>query len=101
MFKVKKDEFVNKTFRIPVELLKKLEILAQNEKVSLNNLVIQCCEYALNNMKSGLSKSTKMTVPNFIKWCEILGLDWELTISDNGEDNINPLSETIVVSNKT
>lgn len=56
MFKVKKDEFVNKTFRIPVELLKKLEILAQNEKVSLNNLVIQCCEYALNNMKSNDSK---------------------------------------------
>lgn len=52
MFKVRKDEFANKTFRIPIELLKKLEILAQNEKVSLNNLVIQCCEYALNNMNS-------------------------------------------------
>lgn len=56
MFKVKKEEYVNKTFRIPVELLKKLEALAQNEKVSLNNLVIQCCNYALNNMKNSDSK---------------------------------------------
>lgn len=55
-------------------------------------------EYALNNMKSGLSKSTKMTVPNFIKWCEILGLDWEMTIRDNGEDTINPLPEEIYMS---
>ena len=51
MFTVKKEEFVNKTFRMPVDLLKKMEILAQNEKVSLNNLVIQCCEYALNDIK--------------------------------------------------
>ncbi len=51
MFEVKKEEYVNKTFRVPVELLKKLETLAQNEKVSLNNLVLQCCEYALDNMK--------------------------------------------------
>ena len=58
-------------------------------------------DYALNNMKSGLSKSTKMTVPNFIKWCEILGLDWEMTIKDNGDDTINPLSENIYISNKT
>lgn len=56
MFMVKKEEYVNKTFRIPVELLKKLEVLAQNEKVSLNNLVIQCCDYALNNMKNSDSK---------------------------------------------
>lgn len=56
MFKVKKEEFVNKTFRIPVELLKNLEILAQNEKVSLNNLVVQCCEYALNNMNNDDTK---------------------------------------------
>ena len=51
VFEVKKEEFTNKTFRVPVNLLKRLEFLAQNEKVSLNNLVIQCCEYALNNMK--------------------------------------------------
>lgn len=50
MFEVKKDEFVNKTFRMPVNLVSKLEVIAQNEKVSLNNLVVQCCEYALDNL---------------------------------------------------
>lgn len=51
MFTVKKTEYINKTFRIPKELSLKLEELAQEKNVSVNNLVIQCCEYALNNTK--------------------------------------------------
>lgn len=51
MFEIKKEEYINKTFRMPVNLVKQLESLAQNEKVSLNNLIIQCCEYAINNLK--------------------------------------------------
>ena len=51
MFKIKKTEHVNKTFRMPVDLVKKLEILAQEKQISLNNLVVQCCEYALENLK--------------------------------------------------
>ena len=51
MFRVKKEEYVNKTFRMPVELVKELEAVAQNERVSLNNLVIQCCMYALEQME--------------------------------------------------
>ncbi|MBQ2793675.1 MAG: toxin-antitoxin system HicB family antitoxin [Clostridia bacterium] len=50
-FKIKKTEYVNKTFRIPTELLAKLEALAQTKDVSLNNLVLQCCEYALDNIE--------------------------------------------------
>lgn len=50
MFEVKKPEYVNKTFRMPTELVKSLEILAQSKNVSLNNLVVQCCEYALANI---------------------------------------------------
>ncbi|MGN0467844.1 MAG: hypothetical protein ACI4GY_03860 [Acutalibacteraceae bacterium] len=58
MFKVKREEFVNKTFRFPIDLVKKLEVIAQTEKVSLNNLVIQCCEYAIDNMdcRSNINK---------------------------------------------
>ena len=52
MFKVKKPEYVNKTFRIPIELVKKMEVLAQEKDVSLNSLVVQCCEYALENIDS-------------------------------------------------
>lgn len=52
MFEVKKTEHTNKTFRIPTELLERLETLAQNKGVSLNNLVVQCCEYALKNIST-------------------------------------------------
>ncbi|MDE7424114.1 MAG: hypothetical protein K2N51_10510 [Lachnospiraceae bacterium] len=51
MFKVTKTEHVNKTFRLPVTLVQQLEQLAQNKDVSLNQLVIQCCEYALSNLE--------------------------------------------------
>ena len=53
MFEVKQtDEMVNKTFRLPLHLLEELTKIAEHEKVSVNNLVRQCCEYALNNMKT-------------------------------------------------
>ncbi|MBO5511118.1 MAG: toxin-antitoxin system HicB family antitoxin, partial [Clostridia bacterium] len=41
---------INKTFRLPAELVERLERIAQNNGISLNNLVVQCCEYALNDM---------------------------------------------------
>ena len=52
MFEVKKNEHINKTFRLPVDLVKKMEGIAQSKGVSLNNLVVQCCEYALANIES-------------------------------------------------
>lgn len=53
--------------------------------------------YLLTNMKSALSKSTKMTVPNFNTWCDVFGVDWELRLYDNGTDRIRPLEEDIVI----
>ena len=50
-FEINKPEYVNKTFRMRVELVKRLEVLAQAKGVSLNNLISQCCEYALDNLK--------------------------------------------------
>jgi len=54
MFKVKKDTnkttHVNKTFRFPTDLVNTLQLVAQKENVSLNKLVIQCCQYALENL---------------------------------------------------
>ncbi len=50
MFQIKRKDYTNKTFRLPAELVERLERIAQNHGVSLNNLVIQCCEYALENM---------------------------------------------------
>lgn len=51
MFKIEKTEMINKTFRLPLELVQELQTIAQNKEVSLNNLVIQCCEYALKNLE--------------------------------------------------
>ena len=50
-FIVEKPEMINKTFRLPLELVEKLQALAQNKGVSLNNLVQLCCEYALDNLE--------------------------------------------------
>lgn len=50
MFKVQKPETVNKIFRLPKELVQELQTVAQNQGVSLNKLVQQCCEYALKNL---------------------------------------------------
>ena len=52
MIKIKKTEHINKTFRLPVDLVQKMESLAQSRGVSLNNLIVQCCEYALDNIEN-------------------------------------------------
>ena len=52
MFEIRKtEEMINKTFRLPASLLDELTQIAEHEKISVNNLVRQCCEYALGNMK--------------------------------------------------
>lgn len=56
MFKIEKPEMVNKTFRLPVDLVERLSSVAQNQGVSLNNLVKQCCEYALSNLDTKKEK---------------------------------------------
>lgn len=51
-FQIKKPEYVNKTFRIPKTLADNLSAVAQKENVSVNELVVQCCNFALSNIKS-------------------------------------------------
>lgn len=60
MFKVRADydEYQNKTFRIPSELVQELEMVAQANNISVNKLVIQSLQYALDNLDEG-SKSGK------------------------------------------
>ncbi len=54
MFVVKKSsEMMNKTFRLPVDLIERLTEVAKSQDVSVNNLVQQCCEYALGDMAGG------------------------------------------------
>lgn len=51
MFKIEKGyDAVTKTFRLPADLVDELELLAQQNKISLNKLVIQSLQYALDNI---------------------------------------------------
>lgn len=50
MFKLDRQEFVNKTFRLPLALVEELQELAQRKNMSLNQLVIRCCDYALSDL---------------------------------------------------
>ena len=60
MFVVKKNsEMTNKTFRLPVDLVERLTEVAKSQDVSVNNLVQQCCEYALGDMAGGGKAETK------------------------------------------
>ena len=51
MSQIEKTKMINKTFRLPANLVSELQKIAQEENISLNNLIRQCCEYALKNLK--------------------------------------------------
>ena len=52
MFKIQKGyDSESKTFRLPIELIEKLATLASQNKISLNQLVIQCLNYAVDNIQ--------------------------------------------------
>lgn len=53
MFKVKKDyiEYENKSLRLPKELIDSVQKVATENNLSFNKVVIQCIEYALENME--------------------------------------------------
>lgn len=50
MFIVQKNEASSKTVRMPNVLIEQLEEIAADEDISFNQLVVQCCEYALANL---------------------------------------------------
>ena len=57
MFTVKKSASSNKTVRLPNELIERLERIAAENDVSFNRLVVQCCEYALEQMPESAGKA--------------------------------------------
>lgn len=52
MFKITKPTSSNKTIRMPDILIERLECLAAKNDISFNQLVVQCCQYALENLNS-------------------------------------------------
>ncbi len=53
MFEVKPGygEYENKSLRLPKNLTEKVQELADKNNTSFNKIVIQCIEYALEDMK--------------------------------------------------
>lgn len=63
MWKIQKGyNYVTKTFRLPEEVVEKLDKLAYENNLSLNQLVIQCLEYALKNLDCGAEGEVKADV---------------------------------------
>lgn len=59
MFKIQKGygETVTKSFRIPVGLAETLEKLAFENDLSVNQLVVQCLEYAIADLEDDKNKN--------------------------------------------
>ena len=52
MFKIIKGyDTISKTFRLPIELVEQLDSLAYKNNLSLNQLVVQCLRYAIDNLE--------------------------------------------------
>lgn len=52
-------ESINKTFRIPVNIVEQLERLAGEYNTSVNKIVVQCLQYALDNISTDSSNDKK------------------------------------------
>ncbi|MBQ6569112.1 MAG: hypothetical protein IJL87_02525 [Clostridia bacterium] len=50
VFKINKQKNSNKTIRMPEEIIMKLQELADKNNISFNQVVVQCCEFALNHL---------------------------------------------------
>lgn len=49
-FKIEKEEYINKTFRLNKKLVEEMEKVADSKNISLNKLVVLCVEYALETL---------------------------------------------------
>ena len=52
-------EMDSKTIRLSSDLVNKLDEVAKSQGVTMNNLVQQCCEYALSDLPSGMNQQRK------------------------------------------
>ena len=51
-FIIKKPTSSNRTIRMPDSLIETLGKIATEQGISFNQLVVQCCEFALEHLKS-------------------------------------------------
>ena len=58
-FVIKKPASSNRTIRMPDPLIEKIGILATEQGISFNQLVIQCCNYAIEHLEDNPFKNDK------------------------------------------
>ena len=81
------DDFLKK-------IIKKV-ILDKN--IDINRLKVKVDQkYQLPNMKAALKNDTKMSTNYYQTWTNLLDVDFQIIITDNGEDKQNPLRWTLI-----
>jgi len=71
----------------------------QSKKINFKNYKSKFSNpYTMNNLVSSLKNKTKMSVPNFRTWEDILGFKWEMRIYDAGTDPLNPMDEEFTIT---
>lgn len=86
------DDFLKKVIKTAI-IVKKINLNRLRHRMPTN--------YAFSNLLSGLTGKTKMSVLSFLKWVELLGLDFEVVLKDNGRDEIDPLPNDIKYDGNT
>lgn len=86
------DDFMKKIIK-HVIILKRININRLKSKMDK--------PYMLSNMKTALMNDTKMSVPNFIIWSDLLGVRFTIIVEDNGTDPQNPLNKRIIYDSLT
>lgn len=59
-FKISKEEYINRTFRLRKELVDQMEAICNEKNISLNKLTVLCIEYVLNNLEEDDNKPTEI-----------------------------------------
>lgn len=49
--KIEKEEYMNKTFRINIKLIREMEKICEAKSISLNKFVDICIRYAIENLE--------------------------------------------------
>ena len=72
-FKIEKEEYINKTFRMNKKLVDEMEKIANYKNISLNKLVSLCIEYALKNLENDEEQwiILKIVYTIFVLYCII------------------------------
>lgn len=57
-FKIPKEEYINRTFRLRKVLVDRMETICNDKNSSLNKLTVLCIEYALDNLEDDPPESS-------------------------------------------